>query len=143
MQEEYIEKRLQPQIEYYSGKSARLKKEFYWLSILALVANAVIPVLALSIDSEGISKYFVAILSSISTILSGILLIKKTKDNWVSYRLTCEALKREKILFETKSGKYKDASFNDFVVACEKIIADENTAWKSLAKSVGKNIKEE
>lgn len=68
-------------------------------------------------------------------------MIKKTKDNWVSYRLTCEALKREKILFETKSGKYKDASFNDFVVACEKIIADENTAWKSLAKSVGKNIK--
>lgn len=117
-------------------------KYFVICVYLALVANAVIPVLALSIDSEGISKYFVAILSSISTILSGILLIKKTKDNWVSYRLTCEALKREKILFETKSGKYKDASFNDFVVACESIMLDENAAWKSLAKSEENNIKE-
>lgn len=140
--EDYMKKRLQPQIEYYSSKSASSKKEFYWLSILALVANATIPVITLSIDSTGPSKYFVAILSAISAIFSGILLIKKAQDTWVCYRLTCEALKREKVLFETKSGKYRESSFNDFVIACEEIMANENAAWKSLAKSEETNIKE-
>ena len=102
------------------------------------MANALIPVITLSIDSTGVQKYIVASLSAVATILSSILMLKKTRDTWVEYRFTCEALKREQAMFETKSGKYAGMAFQafqSFVTSCENIMASENSTWLDLIKS--------
>lgn len=132
MKTNYIETRLKEQMDYYHNKCKKLRKEYYCLSGISIVINAIIPVLSMGIESDGILKYIIALLSATASILSSFLLLRKTKDTWIKYRRTYERLKKEKVLFETSSGKYKTASEEDFILACEEILESEHTAWEEL-----------
>ena len=50
------------------------------------------------------------------------------------YRVTCENLKKEKILFETKSNPYKNETeaFDLLVQRCESIMENEKVSWEQL-----------
>lgn len=122
-------------MDYYSKKSSQSRKEYYWMSTILIVINAVIPILSLGIESTGIQKYIVAALGSAATIISSVLMLRKPKDLWIKYRSTNEKLKKEKILFETSSGKYKDGSEEEFIQTCEAIMESEHTAWEDLYRS--------
>ena len=135
MKTNYIETRLKDQMDYYSKKSAQSRKEYYWMSTILIVINAIIPILSLGIESTGIQKYIVAVLGSAATIISSVLMLRKPKDLWIKYRSTNEKLKKEKILFETSSGKYKDGSEEEFIQTCEAIMESEHTAWEDLYRS--------
>ncbi len=132
METNYIETRLNGQMEYYHKKCTRRRNEYYWLSGISIVINAAIPVLSIGIESTGRLKYVVAILSATTSILTSLLLLRNTKDTWVRYRSTYEKLKHEKVLFETSSGKYVTANEQEFILACEAIMMSEHTAWKEL-----------
>ena len=134
METNYIENRLKGQMEYYSKKSAKCKQEYYQMSIISIVINAIIPVLSIGLDSTGVLKYIIAALSACTTIISSILLLKKPKDTWIKYRSTYEKLKKEKILFETSSGEYKNKTEQDFILTCEEIMASEHSAWEHFHK---------
>lgn len=136
MKTDYIEKRLKGQMDYYSKKSAKSRKEYYWMSTILIVINALIPVLSLGIESTGIQKYIVAALGSASTIISSVLLLRKPKDTWIKYRSTYEKLKKEKILFETSSGKYKNGTEEEFILTCEEIMESEHKHWEDLHQNV-------
>ena len=97
MKTNYIETRLKDQMDYYSKKSSQSRKEYYWMSTILIVINAVIPILSLGIESTGIQKYIVAALGSAATIISSVLMLRMPKDLWIKYRSTNEKLKREKI----------------------------------------------
>ena len=62
---DYIKNRLEPQMKYYSQKCASLQKEYYALSIISIVVNAIIPIFTIAIDNFFIIKYIIAILSAI------------------------------------------------------------------------------
>ena len=128
---DYISNRLNDQMQYYHSKCISFQQEFYRLSVVIIVANAIIPVLLL-VSNCGAIKYIVAIISALASILSSILLLRNTKETWLEYRSTYEKLKREKILFETKSGVYNEASINDFILNCENIIDAEHEIWKRI-----------
>lgn len=128
----YIETRLNNQMEYYHKKSTKLRKEYYWLSSVSIVINATIPVLSMSIESTGVLKYVIAALSATVSVLSSFLLLRKTKDTWIKYRSTYEKLKKEKVLFETSSGKYQTASEEDFILTCEEIMESEHSTWEKM-----------
>lgn len=132
MKTNYIETRLNDQMGYYHNKCKALRNEYYWLSGISIVINAAIPVLSMGIESAGILKYVIAILSATASVLSSLLLLRKTKDIWIRYRSTYEKLKKEKVLFETSSGKYKFASEEDFILACEEIMESEHSTWLKL-----------
>lgn len=131
---DYISERLEPQMKYYSKRSKSLRKEYLTLSIIIVIVNATIPVISIGLDSVGPLKYIVALLSSMASILSSVLLIRKTKDTWIEFRMTYEKLKKEKVLFETHTGKYKDAQYDDFVLSCEEIMESEHKLWRELHK---------
>lgn len=122
-------------MEYYNNKSVALRKEYYWLSGISIVINAVIPILSIGIESGGLLKYAIAALSASASVISSILLLRKTKDTWIKYRSTYEKLQKEKILFETSSGKYATATEKDFILACETIMESEHDAWEELHKT--------
>lgn len=84
-------------MDYYSKKSSQSRKEYYWMSTILIVINAVIPILSLGIESTGIQKYIVAALGSAATIISSVLMLRMPKDLWIKYRSTNEKLKRKKI----------------------------------------------
>lgn len=135
MKTDYIEKRLKGQMDYYSKKSAKSRKEYYWMSTILIVINALIPVLSLGIESTGIQKYIVAALGSASTIISSVLLLRKPKDTWIKYRSTYEKLKKEKILFETSSGKYKNGTEEEFILTCEEIMESEQNTGRIFTRT--------
>lgn len=129
---DYITNRLDKQMGYYHKKCISLQREYYIISIAIIVINAVIPVLSMGIDSVGVLKYLIASLSSLSSILSSVMLLRKTKETWVEYRSTYEKLKAEKILYETSSGRYQNGAEEDFILVCETIMGSEHNAWKEL-----------
>ena len=137
----YFEERLDGQMKFYSKKSAEFQKEYYRLSIAAIVINAVVPVMAIGIDSEGALKYVIAAFSAAASILSSILLLRKPKEIWLKYRSTYEKLKKEKILFLTGSGKYKTCTEDDFIQACEQIMEAEHIDWEKLHRDPAKDDK--
>lgn len=135
MQTDYIETRLKDQMGYYERMSKKLRNEYYWLSSISIVINAAIPVLSMGIDTAGVLKYIIALLSATASVLSSFLLLRKTKDTWVRYRSTYEKLRSEQALFETSSGRYKTADEKDFILACEEIMELERNAWEELLQN--------
>ena len=60
-------------------------------------------------------------------------MVFRYKEQWVNYRLTAELLKREKLMYDTKTGKYSksDTPEQEFINGIERIISNENTIWLS------------
>lgn len=129
--EQYRERRLKPQIDYYNKKSIQNQKRFYLFSVIDLTLTALVPVASLS--SHNI---ITAALGAGATIASGILLLYKHKDLWTKYRIVCETLKSHEIQFDNRAGVYSSCSEDDaaklFIQNCEKIMSDEHTDWQSL-----------
>ena len=139
MNSNYIDTRLNNQLEYYHTKCSKLRLEYYWLSGISIVINAIIPILSMGIESAGALKYIIAVLSASVTVMSSILLLRKTKDTWITYRSTYEKLKKEKVLFENSAGKYKTATEKDFILNCEEIMESEHIEWEELQKTASQS----
>lgn len=129
--EQYRERRLKPQIDYYDKKSIQNQKRFYLFSVIDLTLTALVPVASLS-SHNGIA----ALLGAGATIASGILLLYKHKDLWTKYRFICETLKTYEIKFDNRIGNYSTLSDDDaiklFIESCEQLMANEHDEWQSL-----------
>lgn len=135
--ENYIEKRLNTQIKWYSSKSRQSQKKFKIFMIFTFVLNATIPVAMLFSDINTFTlktKIITAFCSSLVTIFSSVIQLNSYQENWLKYRAICESLLREKIFFETKCGNYKNCSDSKdlLIVTCETLMANERNEWLSL-----------
>jgi hypothetical protein len=83
------------------------------------------------INSAGIYlKILVGALGAAIAILTGIQSLFRFQEHWVQYRSTAEALKREKIFFQTKVGAYgDDKAFVLLVQQVESILSAEQGGW--------------
>jgi hypothetical protein len=72
-----------------------------------------------------------------TALFTGISALMKFHEKWANYRVTAEALRREKILYKTRSGPYQGAgiSFQTFVGNVEKLLDQENKGWSQLVTS--------
>lgn len=134
----YITERLNEQIAYYGKKSIRLQREYYILSILNIIILAFVPFLTLLSDFSQIYRYIIAASSAIASIFSSILLLRKTKDNWLEYRATGEALKTELERYRYQVEAYekldKKHANDQLVTQCEKIMQLEHSEWYNRMK---------
>jgi Protein of unknown function (DUF4231) len=73
-------------------------------------------------------------------VIEGIQQVYQFHANWLSYRATCEGLKREKFLYLAKAGPYASATDSDVLLAerVEALISEENTKWVSAQEIEGK-----
>lgn len=144
--EEYLNKRLEDQIKWYSSKSQSAQRKYKRLkkfeiivslsfTVLGTYASHTITIPCLSI---GITiGFIITVISAVSSYLQFKQSLEKYHENWILYRQTCELLKHEKFLYITRSGGYATANnpFNDLVDRCESIISSENIDWAQLHKS--------
>jgi len=135
-EQEYIETRLEDQIDWYDKKSQTNQNWFKILRIIELFSSAVIPLLA------GIDKpipYYQIIIGSLGiiiTVAAGLTTLNKFQENWIAYRTTAETLKHEKLLFQTKCKPYDDEkAFHRLVHRAESLISKENSQWTSYIKN--------
>ncbi|HYJ88518.1 MAG TPA: DUF4231 domain-containing protein [Pyrinomonadaceae bacterium] len=131
---EYIEKRLQDQIDWYSRRSSTSQATFKTLRRMEIVAAALIPFLSGLAISDG--RYRLAltiaigVLGLVVTVIAGFLSLGRYQENWTDYRTTSESLRKEKFLFETRVEPYGgEDAFNLLVQRVETLISKENTNW--------------
>jgi len=134
-EEEYIKERVDDQIAWYGKKSATNKTYHLWSNALIIVFAALIPFFAgLYEETVTWTKYIIALLGVLTATFTGISALYKFQEKWMTYRITGESLKREKILFQTRTEPYTSgsSSFNQFVSTAESIMNNENAVWTQI-----------
>ncbi len=135
-QKQYIDDRLDPQIQWYDNKSVKSQKWFKRLQVIVIAASASIPFISGYIDESTLClKLLVGGLGLIIAAITAILGLYQFQENWLEYRTTCESLRHEKYLFLTGAEPYNvDNSFHLLVERAEGLISKENTNWSSYMK---------
>ena len=139
--DEYLENRLNAQIEWYDRKSGWNQRWYKKLRLLEILAAASIPFLTAYItDATPDMKIVVGGLGVLIAVSSGVMALFKYQEQWLQYRTTAESLQHHKYLYLTKTAPYNnDSSFNLLVETIEGLISKENSNWVSYAKEQAKN----
>jgi len=102
----YVKNRLDDQIDWYSKNATKNKSRFHGFQIAVIIIGAIIPLVNLVDFAPTEIRIISSILGVIIVGVSGILQLKKYHENWISYRSTEEALKKEKYTYENNAGEY-------------------------------------
>ncbi len=134
--EQYMEERVDDQFNWFERKSSFNQKRYKRIKMLILIAAGLIPFLSgckfLGLIGD-IGSMVAGLLGVFIAVSEGLLSIHKYQENWLQYRSSAEALKREKLLYLTQVGPYADnqQAFPRFVQNVEDILQEDNSAWKS------------
>lgn len=131
--EEYLKQRVDNQRSWYSKKSSVLKKRHYTIRVIVILISVILPFLTgIMSNNTPYIKIAIAAGSLMIAFFEGISALFKYQEQWLTYRNTSETLKREKLLFLTKSGPYKNSqALSLLVTRCEGIMSEENQTWQS------------
>lgn len=128
-------------LEYYDKKSISYKKWYSILVVLDIVISAFIPFTTLFIDDFSSTKYIVAFMGSVVTIVSAFKTTFGFHKNWVEYRTTAEILKYHKYLFETQSSPYCEENKEELLILnVNSIVVKENRNWRSFELNNKKSL---
>jgi len=130
-EEEYIQDRVDDQINWYDKKSSFNQKWFKRLQVISIISASTIPFLTGYSSGEDDSiRIFIGILGLVVAAISAILSLYKFQEHWIEYRTICESLQHEKYLFLTKTSPYNNNEpFPVLVHRIESLISKENTDW--------------
>src|SRR5205085_10707250 len=109
-------------------KSAYNQRQFKALKVGQIVIAALVPVLAGTAD---VPRWVLGALGAAVVILEGVQQLFQYQQNWVTYRSTCEELKREKVLFQATAGPYARARRPEALLAerVEALVSQEHARW--------------
>ena len=140
-EQQYLSERVDAQINWLDGKAAFNQRRFKRIRIIELVSSASIPFLvALITDATVALKWITGLMGITITVCEGLQAMYKYQELWIQYRSIAETLKREKLLYLTKAGRYEGIPnpFPQLVVEVESILGQENAQWKSQTESIEK-----
>jgi hypothetical protein len=125
--------RLEEQLHWYERQSQRSKRAYQGLKVTQIVVAAAIPAVA----AAGASAGFAGALGAVVVVLEGMQQLFQFQQNWISYRGTAEALRRERYLYEARAGRYAEAAQPDRLLAerLEGLISQEHTTWAEVQRS--------
>lgn len=127
---DYLQQRVDDQLEWYGGKSAQNKRWYYRLQFITLLSAVAVPVISLSSGDIKV-RFVVAFLGAIAALAAGLSSMYQFRDQWLDYRSTAESLKFEKHLFLTRADPYNTSkAFSLFVHRVETAIISENRSWQ-------------
>ncbi|MDD5033808.1 MAG: DUF4231 domain-containing protein [Methylococcaceae bacterium] len=138
VEQDYLEQRLQNQIDWYDRKSQSSQFWYKKLRIVELVAAALIPLLSGYSEVSVYMTPLVGLLGLLITVVAGILNLNQYQERWVAYRSTSESLQQEKFLYLARCAPYDgEDAFTRLVRRVEGLIGKEYNAWiQNTAKSV-------
>jgi hypothetical protein len=127
--------RLESQLGWYEEKSRHHKRWYQGLKVAQIVIAAAIPVVA----AAGASATVAGALGAVIVVLEGFQQLFRFQENWIAYRVTAEALKREKSLCLAKAGAYAGADRPGALLAerVERIVTQESGAWAESRHDIG------
>lgn len=128
--------KLAKQSEWYGVRAKHNRSMFVLLKGMQIVFAASIPVLSVAAAADR-QRWAIAILGALVGIFEGFIQLGQYQQNWLIFRATREALKREEFLFSAKAGPYAGVPDADILYAnrCDAIISGENSKWLSTQES--------
>lgn len=144
-QAEYLSKRVDDQIAWYSHKSGWNQRLYKRLRAVEIVCAAAIPLLVGLVSEQApVLKWLIGLLGVLVAIVTGIVALYRFQENWIQYRTTAESLKHEKFLFLTGTGPYAAAEpFPLFVQRIEQLISREHSSWAQYMQEAGHKVPEQ
>ena len=137
--DEYLERRLQRQIDWYEARGALCQRRFKLLRSVEILAASAIPFLSGYSSVIPYGNLLIGSLSLAVAVAAGLLSLHQYQELWVQYRSMGEALKREKFLFLTGAGPYRgEDAFPALVQQVEDRLAHEQMAWGGSLKGLEK-----
>lgn len=135
---EYLEQRLDDQINWYDNKSVTNQAAYKRLRLIEIIAAASIPLLAgYSKDSEYVGMA-IGVIGLIIAVLAGIVSLYRFQENWNEYRASAESLKQEKYLYLARAEPYNgDQPFELLVQRVEALLKSETTGWVQAMRAAG------
>jgi hypothetical protein len=140
--EEYIAHRVDQFREWYDGKAVYAKNRYLRIRVIAVAGAVLVPVVANAIpEHPDLTRYSTTILSLIVSLAVALDSVFHFGDQWKNYRSTEQFLSREKFLFSTGDGPYKEMdpakAFMLLVERCEAQISAENSATLNVIVPTG------
>lgn len=133
-------KLIKHELYFYADMAFKYKLSCCFLSILTVILPATVTAIsALSDITPFHFKLLIAMLSAISSVSAGIIGVFNLREQWISYRSSCESLKIEISKYLSKAEPYnkKDEAINEsmFIKNCERLFKKEGNAWIGNNKS--------
>jgi hypothetical protein len=122
--------RIAKQSTWYGDKSQKNRTTYVRLKGTQIVLAAAIPVVSVAAASNP-QRWTSAGLGALIGIVEGFLQLGQYQQNWLLYRATREALKREEFLYGAGAGPYADGGGKDalYIERCDAIMSGENAKW--------------
>ena len=83
-------------------------------------------------------RWVLAAAGSVASVALAILALVKWQEDWLQFRGNAESLKKERALYETRTGPYRDLNDHDLVEALtfrtEELISREHQVWHSTQR---------
>lgn len=118
--------RLEDQIGWYDGKSGANQRRYKWLKLIEIAIAAVLPVVA-AMHSP---VWLTGSLAAAIVVLEGAQHVFQFQQNWIIYRSTAEALKRERYLYLAQAGEYAGEDRHPRLAErLEILISQEHAKW--------------
>lgn len=134
--EEYLQQRVDDQIEWYDRKSRNAQGRYKLLRVLEICVAASIPVLSGFSGMVPNASLVVALAGVLLTVVAGLLSLYRYQEIWINYRGVCESLRREKFLFLTRTPPYDAAAPLPLLVErAEALLSQENNTWTSYVRT--------
>ncbi len=95
--DQYINERVNDQIEYYDTKSQSNQRNYKQLSVAQIICGALIPLISGFSKNIFYSEWIIAILGVAVTCATGFLSLNKHQERWINYRTTCDSFANLKL----------------------------------------------
>jgi hypothetical protein len=122
----YLQHRWEEQCRYYAEKADLNKVRHQRTQLFVAAGGVVVPVL---LEVPTIIPAALSLLIAMATAIEN---VYKYGDNWRTFRQTLEALKRERALYDARTGPYDTdprTAFKRFVERSEAIFAEETNRY--------------
>jgi hypothetical protein len=128
--EEYVEERLNSEINYYNKAATRAKQRYVQMRAITVVGGALVPVLV-NIDLAYLDILTTAI-SLVVVLFVSLETVYRYREQWTNYRTAEQNLRNEYFTFTSRSGIYtsldEPSAFTLFVNRIEQAIEAESTS---------------
>ncbi|HCW53223.1 MAG TPA: hypothetical protein DG753_05705 [Clostridium sp.] len=125
-----IKKRIIHLLDWYIRKATFYKNLYYFLSVIIIAINALIPVI-IQIKFHYYNNV-TSIISALASVFTSVITLFTMKDTWHRYRKSAELIKKECMLFSINFGEYeKEANKEELLLSnIEMIISNERDDWE-------------
>jgi hypothetical protein len=130
--EKPIPKRLADQIDWYDRRASKSRTIFQGLTALQILIASALPIIALLRVTR--TDIIAGVSGAVLVAIEGFQQMGQYHEHWLRYRNTCEALRRERSLYEASAGSYAGAEnpLAMLVERTEAIMAAEGANWSEI-----------